>query len=92
MSDASNEPVTVDPNAVPALVTTLIRYVAAPIGGWLMAHGLIVGTNDPTQLVIGVLMSVVAAGWGLWRTWRNHGKLLTVASDPRVPDSVAQVK
>lgn len=90
MSDTTTEPVTVGASALPSLLTTLLRYVAGPIGGFLVGKGWIMADQVPQ--VAGVLLSIGAAGWGLYQTWRSHSKLLTVAQDPRVPASVATVK
>ncbi len=90
MTDTTSTQVVVTANPLPSILTTLLRYVAAPIGGFLLGKGWIMADQLPE--VAGVLMFVASGVWGIYSTWKTHGKLVTVAADPRTPEAVATVK
>lgn len=85
----ANEPIVINPSALPDMAKTVIRWIAGPVGGFLVGKGWI--TGDQLIQLPGALMAVAGFGWALYSTWAKKQQLVAIASDPRVPDSVASV-
>lgn len=82
------EPILVNHSAAPSLVMTGIRYGATSLAMWMAGQGLVSG--DQTTMVAGLLTGAATAGWGMYRTLRNHRKLVKTAN--AAPDAVAMVR
>lgn len=89
MSDPNPQaPIVVNASSASAQVETTIGQLIPAIGGVLLAYGVV--TAEKWAALSAVLPLVAGLFWRLWRTRRNHAKLVTVAS--AVDDSVAKVK
>lgn len=89
MSDQHPEmPIVVNASSAPAEIETTIGQLIPAIGGLLICFGLV--TAEKWAALVGPLTIIVGLLWRLWRTRRNHAKLVVAAS--AAPDSVAQVK
>jgi hypothetical protein len=86
MTDTAT-PVIVNPNALPDIAATAVRYLAALLSGWLIRKGIIADADS--ALILGLMLALATTAWGLYRTWANKAKLVTVAS--AAPNHVAIV-
>ena len=82
-------PIVINPSVLPDVVKTIIRWVAGPLGGFLIGRGWI--SADQAMQLPGLIMALVAGGWALYSTVSKKQTLIAIAGDPRVPDSVASV-
>ena len=91
MTDLSvQKPVEVSPSATGDQLSSALRSLLVAAGAYASGMGWI-----PAD-VAGALVTVIWLGvpfvWGQIKVRTRHDQLLTVAADPRVPDSVARVK
>ena len=77
-------PTTVDPNpsATPSVVATLIRSVLISVGGILVTKGYIDATT--LQSVVGALLIIGPAIWGVVQKLQAHEKLKAAIAAPAV--------
>ena len=74
----------VDTSKMPAMVVTVLRYLATLLGGWMVRHGYM-GADD-TQLLGGALLGLAALVWGVYDTFRHKKQIEAAAITP--PDNV----
>jgi hypothetical protein len=83
-----SDPIQVNPSQLPGGAGTLVRYLIATVGGVLLSKGFLPEGTNVEQLT-GAAMSLIAFGWGLYRTVTNKRKLVTAAD--AAPNHVAVV-
>lgn len=81
-------PITVTDDTILPQLASLGRYVLTAGGAYALGKGWLDG--DTLAFLTGLASVAVPAIYGVYKTWSNKTKLITVAS--AAPDSVAQVK
>lgn len=87
MTDTPDQPIVVNPSALPALGGVIVRYASALLAGWLIRRGVI--TDSDTALVEGLAIALATAGYALWRAWQQKRKMVALAH--AAPDHIAVV-
>lgn len=104
MTDEAPKPVLVKANqGLIDTITAALRLVivilsAAPAAILLVKKHDLIGLydylhNDAQGVALaGAVSGLVAIGYGLWKSWKRGAQVATVAADPKVPPSVADIK
>lgn len=88
MADQVNTiPYEIDPSSLEGQIWTIVRYTVSTVGGYLVGRGLI--KADDLNAVLGMLVFLVPAGFGVYSTYKNKQKLLKVAEV--APDTKAVI-
>lgn len=90
LTPPAEKPIEVPQSSLPAETATVLRYVLATLGGIFVSRGWL--ADAELNAIVGIILICAPTVWGWIKTRSNHAKLLTVAEDRRVPDSVARVK
>lgn len=85
----ADTPIQVDPNQIPAGAATLLRYALTTIGTVMVTRGLLPAGSD-VNAIVGAALVIISTLYGLWKTYDNKQKLVTVAT--AAPNRVAVVK
>lgn len=70
-------------------LAALGRYLLTAGGAFALGKGWV--DDDTLQFLTGLLTVAAPAAWGIYRAYANKRRLIDVAQDARVPDSVARV-
>lgn len=89
MADEVTPPIVVPASPIPETTVALIRYALTAFGGALLVKRGII-SNSELQDIVGVLLVVISAGYGMWLTRRNNAKQKAMAV--HLPDEIAQVQ
>jgi len=81
-------PVVVKASSTSAEIETTIGQLIPAAGGVLLAYGAI--TAEKWAAISAVLPLLLSLFWRLWRTRRNHAKMVTMAK--AAPDEIAQIR
>lgn len=86
MSTPVSKPV-VARQPLPPTVEALLRYVLTAFGAYALGKGWV--DDEGLQVLTGFVLVAAPVVWGLISTYTNRKEQLSVAEDPRVPDTVA---
>lgn len=70
----------INSNPFPAGIATLLRYVLTALGGLLVSRGYF--SQDALNDVVGALLIIIPACYGLYKTVANKQKLVEAATTP----------
>jgi hypothetical protein len=80
-------PITVSGNALPTTLASLLRYLVATLGTFLVAKGYVNAENLDGIATLAVTAATV--GYGVYKSHQNRSKLIVAAE--AAPNSVAKV-
>ncbi len=82
------DPIVVRESAIPAGINTIIRYGLTALGGLLVSRGWF--SEDALNDIIGALLVILPAAYGLYRTITNKKEAVIMAT--ALPNDVAVLK
>lgn len=85
---AETTPIQVGESALPNTLAATLRYVIVAALTFAVGRGWLDGEN--IEGIVGVLIALITAGYGLYRTWRTRKNLSITAE--AAPNSVAVIK
>lgn len=83
-----DEPIIVKDGTLVGQLGALGRYILTAGGAYALGKGWV--DQELLQLLTGLLTIAAPALYGVWKTWHNKSRLLTVAE--AAPNNIAMVK
>lgn len=71
---------TAQPDLLPAIAASVVRFALSTVGGGLVTKGLITGSQEAD--IIGALLALLGVGWSMYQKYSAHKALKAAIAAP----------